>query len=344
MDWLFLLLTLLVTVTGHLGGIITHGKDFLSMKKEVPYEKPIITDPDQAAIYQEVIEPIFADKCFSCHSERESKGELRLDKPEFVMAGGDEGKVVIPKDAANSDLYQMITAPIEDDEHMPPEGRRQLTKEEIVLLQWWINAGCPFTGTTSEYHPNDTVQYALSTLVSDSITTVRLPDVDVKTPSKKTISDLTAAGFSVVPLSGKSNFLILSAFTSNITPESWKLLDPIADNIVWLRAIDQTISDPVWEAIVSCKNLTTLNLSGSEITAQNLEALKKLTYLETLNLTQTKLPENATSVISQMSQLKNIYLFGSNLDYDKIFKSLPNAHIDTGHYEVPTLETDTTRK
>jgi cob(I)alamin adenosyltransferase len=37
--------------------------------------------------------------------------------------------------------------PIDDDEgeHMPPEGKDQLTKEEIALLKWWIEQGASNT-------------------------------------------------------------------------------------------------------------------------------------------------------------------------------------------------------
>jgi hypothetical protein len=72
---------LLLIITGHLGGSITHGSDYLSFGSE---EDSIIIKPipnvQEAKVYADIIQPIFQTKCYSCHSSRKQKGGLRLDK------------------------------------------------------------------------------------------------------------------------------------------------------------------------------------------------------------------------------------------------------------------------
>jgi hypothetical protein len=40
--------------------------------------------------------------------------------------------------------------PDSDDEHMPPEGKDQLTPEEIALLKWWVQQGASGTQKVSD--------------------------------------------------------------------------------------------------------------------------------------------------------------------------------------------------
>ena len=46
--------------------------------------------------------------------------------------------------AAESRIITYAQLPIEDDLHMPPQGRPQLTSSEIQLLSYWIDQGATF--------------------------------------------------------------------------------------------------------------------------------------------------------------------------------------------------------
>ena len=69
------------------------------------------------------------------------------------MNGGDDGKVVVPGDTAHSDLPRRIQLPLDEDDHMPPDGKPQLTADEIALLKWWIDAGAPEKKMLAELQP-----------------------------------------------------------------------------------------------------------------------------------------------------------------------------------------------
>jgi len=86
--------------------------------------------PVMAVDYVKDIKPLLKERCVSCHGTVKQKGDLRLD------AGA-----LIQKDV-HHDLLERI-ASTDEDERMPPEGKR-LSTEQIELLRQWIAAGAPF--------------------------------------------------------------------------------------------------------------------------------------------------------------------------------------------------------
>ncbi|MEX1241166.1 MAG: DUF2231 domain-containing protein, partial [Cyclobacteriaceae bacterium] len=90
---LFTPLILLLLITGHWGGSLTHGEDYLfAAVSLVGTETPdplvkirMITSIPNAILYSDVIQPIFEARCYDCHSSRKQKGDLRLDKEEFIL-------------------------------------------------------------------------------------------------------------------------------------------------------------------------------------------------------------------------------------------------------------------
>ena len=57
------------------------------------------------------------------------------------MHGGENGAEVVPWDPAGSELVRRITLPVDDDDHMPSNGKNPLTTDEIALIERWIAAG-----------------------------------------------------------------------------------------------------------------------------------------------------------------------------------------------------------
>jgi hypothetical protein len=94
-------------------------------------------------VYTGIVKPIFASTCLSCHGEVKQKKKLRLDSLAAIMKGGKDGAVVVPGNVDKSDLIDRITLPLNDDDHMPPKGKPQLTDKQIMLLEWWVKAGAP---------------------------------------------------------------------------------------------------------------------------------------------------------------------------------------------------------
>jgi mono/diheme cytochrome c family protein len=127
------------------------------LPKPAPSPTPAPTQPSPTPsagaklVFANLIQPIFAAKCNKCHGEEKQKGDLRLDTYEFAMAGGEESSEkknnIVPGKPADSLTYQLVISAEDEDMHMPPEGKDQLTKEEIAILKWWIEQGASATQT-----------------------------------------------------------------------------------------------------------------------------------------------------------------------------------------------------
>jgi len=133
----------------------------------------VAIDPKIAAtvvLYKDLVAPILADKCVSCHGEEKSKGKLRMHTFADLLKGGSEGDVnIIPGKAAESLSMKRIALPLDDDEHMPPEDKEQLTKEEIALLTWWINEGASETQTLDKAKRTTEVDGILAVVLKDKL-------------------------------------------------------------------------------------------------------------------------------------------------------------------------------
>lgn len=96
--------------------------------------------------YNEHIQPILAENCFSCHGPDSStrKAKLRLDRAEFATAKRDDLPAITPGHPDLSALVERITS-TDDEERMPPlESHKELRASEIALLKRWIAEGATY--------------------------------------------------------------------------------------------------------------------------------------------------------------------------------------------------------
>lgn len=137
-----------VTVTGHLGGSLTHGADYLTAGlNSVDPNQPLKPIPNiqEAVLYTAVVQPILQRKCYSCHGSTKQKGRLRLDKEPNILKGGKDGKILASGKPDESALVKRLLLPLSDDDHMPPKEKPQLTPNEVAVLSWWVSTGNSFT-------------------------------------------------------------------------------------------------------------------------------------------------------------------------------------------------------
>jgi uncharacterized membrane protein len=145
-----ILLVVLVSITGHFGGNLTHGDTFLveyapqplrSLAGLEPRRK--ITSVSSADPFADVVEPMFQQRCQSCHNDDKQESDLNLLHYDTVMKGGESGKVVVAGNPEQSELLRRITRDPSDDEFMPAEGKTPLTARQVEIIRWWIAAGAP---------------------------------------------------------------------------------------------------------------------------------------------------------------------------------------------------------
>ncbi|HBT93070.1 MAG TPA: hypothetical protein DEB23_02160, partial [Chitinophagaceae bacterium] len=185
-NWLSYFLLLLIIVTGHLGGTLTHGAGYLTTgvaKEEgglIKNEKPILTNAQEALVYKDIIQPILKDKCYGCHSAIKQKGKLRLDEKEWILKGGEDGIIIHAGEALNSSLYKNILLDPVDEQHMPPKGKPQITDQERMLLEWWINTGASFDKKVKELPQTNSIPNILLALQNNNVKKVEVLSIPEK--------------------------------------------------------------------------------------------------------------------------------------------------------------------
>lgn len=95
-----------------------------------------------ATFFEQKIRPLLAERCYSCHSEKEkkTKGGLALDSRAGWQKGGASGPALTPKKPDESRIIQAVRYG-NPDMAMPPKGK--LTGAEIALLEEWVARGAP---------------------------------------------------------------------------------------------------------------------------------------------------------------------------------------------------------
>ena len=102
------------------------------------------------SFYSNNVEPIFIKNCIACHHDKKKLGGLNMLSPSKINLGGKNGSVITIGNAYKSEIYKRIILPVSNEKHMP-KGKTPLTKNQIHLIEWWINSGASFTKKTDNY-------------------------------------------------------------------------------------------------------------------------------------------------------------------------------------------------
>ncbi len=346
-------LTLLL-VTGHLGGTLTHGSDYLSFNNsdddtsvEVP-RKPL-PDAAEAIVYRDIVQPVLETRCYSCHGDTKQKGKLRLDIPEYILKGGKNGSVLSSEGGEQAELIRRILLPVEDKKHMPPKEKKQMTAAETALIHWWVKSGASFEKKSKELPQDAAVKALLSALenpLAAEAAVALTPEVPVEKADPVALQKLRDRGAVVLPVSANSNYLSANFVSvDRVTDDDMKLLQPINKQLVSLKVGDTRISDSGLAVIGSLTALRRLHIERTAITDKGLPALNALSKLQDLNLVGTAITSRGVMQLKNLKSIKNIYLFETSViktGWAELQQAFPNAHLDSGGYIVPVLHSDTT--
>lgn len=264
------LVLVLLVLTGHWGGSLTHGPGFLTAdlgsEPSQPTLRPI-TDIRSAVVYPSMVEPIFHDNCYGCHSAARVKGGLRLDGPERILRGGKDGPVIVAGRAAASLLIKRVSLPLDDEHHMAPKEKGQLTPMEMRLLRWWIDKGASFdkaVGALSQGLSQDTgmvavwqafhmgtagpVVGAAAMNVADS----DLPTGPVVAAPAEAIRRVQASGALVLPIAEGSNYLEIDCVSDTLGPDGEKAIPMLKEQLVSLKCSWVRDGDGLVTAAAAC--------------------------------------------------------------------------------------------
>jgi len=113
--------------------------------------------------FEKDVQPILAQKCYSCHGDEAQQSGLRLDKRQNALRGGDYGPVINVGNSAESKLIKRLVNG-DGGLQMPPTGA--LADEEIGILRAWIDQGAEFRTQVKEDPPAKPVDPKLAALIS----------------------------------------------------------------------------------------------------------------------------------------------------------------------------------
>jgi uncharacterized membrane protein/mono/diheme cytochrome c family protein len=341
---LFLILLPMI-LTGHLGGSLTHGEDFLTPPPPAQWfssESVVEKDITPGTNVYEAVSVILGQKCISCHGKNKQKGGLRLDSREALMAGGESG--LLFRAGSSSLLVERITLPLNDEEHMPPKERRQLTKTEIDFLVWWVETGANFDKAFLDLDFPDSLHGILTQkLVADPM----IPEGDVEQADEAALDRLRALGVVVQPVARDVNYLTVNFVNvlNHKISDAITELSQIEMQLISLSIDDQQLSQASWEVVGTLSTLRKLQAKNTNLDDTQLVNLQSLENLVTLNLVGTPITLSGLKHLEGLENLRNVYLYQTGIiasDFGSIQNLFPQAVIDTGNYQVPILESDTT--
>ena len=191
-------LTILVIAAGHTGANLTYGIDYLFPSNLGKQEKPLANLSPDAHLYSDLIKPVLDKKCVGCHGPSRQKGKLRLDAPDFITKGGEDGAILNKDLPEESDFWNRLTLDLNHDDHMPPSEKPQLTKAELSLILYWLSRGTDFESTLGSLPNSDSI---ISRVADLSGETEDAAERSVAMPDENLLSELRDGGVTVSFLS-----------------------------------------------------------------------------------------------------------------------------------------------
>lgn len=352
-----LAITLVALVfTSHFGGSLTHGNDYLVRHAPAPVQtifgfkkkspSPALAPASATPVFDQVIFPILEQNCIACHGPEKSKGDLRVDTVAFLLKGGDAGPAIIPGKAAESEMMKRIHLPLDDDDHMPPDGKPQPSKDKLALLAWWIDSGASATEPAHRLKQTPEVRRLLETPAPR----VRPESVEkvVALPREQALqlaSELSAElRVTISPLAESEPWLMCNASlaSTNFGDDSFLKLarSPIAKNIVWLDLSGSAVSDAGIAGLTNFPALTRLHLARTPVTDNGLACVASLSTLEYLNLYGARISDGGLNHLKSLPKLTQVYLWGTAVTEEGA-KGLESARQDEA--EVARIEQEIER-
>ena len=330
---LSLSLSALLVLAGHFGAALTHGEDFLLAPLQLTSEEPLsLAD---AEVFKDLVQPIFESKCVACHQEGKIKGELRLDLLTGIQKGGKSGALFVAGKPELSLLIQRIHLPLEEEEHMPPKNKLQLTEEELEILSLWVSSGGGFDQKVMNLPQEDPLfQLVAARFSAQKSYTFSAADQD-------DIADLTTFFRKVRPIFPGSPALEVayygsSAFDANSLAE----LNVVRDQVVKLNLNRMPLQEVDLSLLADFQNLESLSLNFTSVSGNQLKSLINLPKLEVLAISGNSLDEEGIKTLSTMRQLKRLYLWQTGLkeqQKNQLSKALSTTQLDFGYEGVGVI-------
>ena len=310
-----------VLYTGHHGGMLTHGADFLTEAMPVGEagDERYLGPREELRVLDDMIVPALENRCVSCHNTSKSKGGLQLTSFHAMQAGGESGApLFVAGDAAASELVHRVTLSGDDDDYMPPEGKPPLSEVEIDLISWWIESGA-MPDMLYGAGPADSSR----ALAFDRYLTAQMRIWRRRIARQRDAAEMAAMlkkeiGAFEVDVDPMTSGTTL-AISMRIPPVH--VDDSVVGNLVEydtyissLSLVGSDITDDALYDIGRLPALRSLYLAYTAIDGSGLSYLEGAPQLERLNLSHTQLSSEAALHLSRLPALQEVYLFDTAVD------------------------------
>lgn len=345
------LLMITLILTGHLGGNLTHGEEYLievlpeSIQSAFGYSgyeefEPITLDENQweeALFYEDIIQPILNQNCRSCHNPKNTKGGLLLTSKETMLKGGKNGAVISEASWEEGQLYHRMTLPLDHEDHMPPKEKKQPKKEELELVKFWLVSGASFeknlalAGVTMDM----VAPFFIKTEVSI------YPKVELPIVGINKLSNIREKGFFIEPLNEGSPLLKVSCVNyPDFSETDLEYLQEIRQHIVFLDLSRTKINDQIFESLQDFENLTILKLNGTQISGMGLDFLQQCKHLNQIHLTETEVSWDNLKLLNEHPKLEKVFAYKTPAAAGNRDNVAFTFEVMFGNFELPVLPTD----
>ena len=313
-----LLLLMLLFIGGHLGGNLTHGEDFLLSPVQISPGTESKVSMEQAKVYDDLVQPVLQQKCYSCHNAEKSKGNLQMQTKELLVKGGKSGMLWDTTKADLGILLGRVHLPLDDKKHMPPRGKVQLTDEEVVLLAEWIKAGSSFSQMVSSLSAQSPVYSYAQNILGGSRTEEQY---DFSAADADKIKELNTNYRLIKSLSAESPALFVNFYNrANFKSEDIKALLPLKEQIVSMDLSKMPVKDEDLQILSQFPELRKLILNFTDVEGSTLQELKKLSKLRELSLSGTLVKLDQVKALENIPSLKKVYVWSTGISPDDLAK------------------------
>jgi uncharacterized membrane protein len=377
---LAVILSLLVFITGHYGGTLTHGENYLFKSNENSNKSQVDTIKVEAKkitqtisngadsltiethnVYKEEIAPLLKLRCYNCHSAIKQKNGLRLDAEAYIKKGGKNGRILVAGNPFKSPIYASLLLPLEDEKHMPPKGKHQLSQNEILIIENWIKSGASFEDIIDTISNKEVANKIADKNILDD-PKLKNAKIEIRETKKVAIENNNIKGFENIsnlpnpaPISPaiiegfKQENIILTNIAEgsnfvmanfvNVVPFNNAILQAlknINEQLVVLKLTNLPINDNDIKIVADLKNIKKLNVENTLITDNGMEYIKQLSKLEQLNLYGTNVSDEGLMELASLKNLSVLYLWKTKVTLNGIeqFKKInPKVAIEIGDFK-----------